>query len=339
MKISDIAYQINLNLKGCEIEKFQYIRKALKNNKRIPSKDLFDKRTIKDDEKWAFNIGGRKEIQFNIGFENNDLRYGVAFSFQVSRSLLDISIFDKSIFLFNQFVINNPYYFDDFKMWHCNEKGRSKNYNVKKIDDKLYKEGTFIFIGKLIAKDSIDYSKIIETFDYLLTLYKYVENRTEYAIEDVIVYGNKVESYYEFISGHNFPSSFSSKNINENLIEINSRHVLIQNKLYNKLVNEYGNENVGTENQIFGKRIDLVVKIENEYVFYEIKTAQSAKECVREAIGQLLEYCFYKSKTNDGYASKLVIVGESTLDENTKKYLELLSKKIKKAVSYLSIKI
>jgi hypothetical protein len=41
-----------------------------------------------------------------------------------------------------------------------------------------------------------------------------------------------------------------------------------------------------------GTVIDVVVKMKNEYWFYEIKTALTPRACLREATGQLLEYGF-----------------------------------------------
>jgi hypothetical protein len=42
-----------------------------------------------------------------------------------------------------------------------------------------------------------------------------------------------------------------------------------------------------------GGRIDLVVRTGEGYEFYEIKTYGSARACIREAIGQLLEYAMW----------------------------------------------
>jgi hypothetical protein len=72
-------------------------------------------------------------------------------------------------------------------------------------------------------------------------------------------------------------------------VERDLRHNKLQKIIYRRLARQFGKENVGTE--IAGKngrRIDIVVRREAVYWFYEIKTAESARACVREALGQIL---------------------------------------------------
>ena len=62
---------------------------------------------------------------------------------------------------------------------------------------------------------------------------------------------------------------------------------------WRQLASQYGKDNVGAENASgIGTRIDVLVRRGNEYWFYEIKTAQSPRACLRQAVGQLLEYAF-----------------------------------------------
>lgn len=58
------------------------------------------------------------------------------------------------------------------------------------------------------------------------------------------------------------------------------------------LCEKYGYENVSFEHRIGGKKIDIVLRDNNSFVFYEIKSNNSAKACIRDAIGQLLEYAY-----------------------------------------------
>ena len=67
--------------------------------------------------------------------------------------------------------------------------------------------------------------------------------------------------------------------------------------------------------------VDAVVRRLDEYWFYEIKTDSSPRACIREAIGQLLEYAFWPGGRE---ACRLIVVGESPLDEDSKKYLRQL---------------
>jgi hypothetical protein len=63
--------------------------------------------SVRNDD-WTFHLGGRDELQFNLGFESDhekgSLRYGVAFSLETSRSLLDIAPLLKKLAFFNDYL-------------------------------------------------------------------------------------------------------------------------------------------------------------------------------------------------------------------------------------------
>jgi hypothetical protein len=56
----------------------------------------------------------------------------------------------------------------------------------------------------------------------------------------------------------------------------------------------------------------VVVRHEREFLFYEIKTAHSPRACLRQALGQLLEYSFWPGSQE---AARLIVVGETPLDK------------------------
>lgn len=45
--------------------------------------------------------------------------------------------------------------------------------------------------------------------------------------------------------------------------------------------------------QSFGTRVDVIVRDGSNWWYYEIKTSHSPRACMREAVGQLLEYSFW----------------------------------------------
>lgn len=107
-------------------------------------------------------------------------------------------------------------------------------------------------------------------------------------------------------------------------IEVTYLHKAISEGLKAKLKLQFGNKNVKTEvNAGYGSnKIDLVVKNRNEYTFYEIKSYNSSRTSIREALGQLLEYCSWINKKN---ANKLVIVSQILADtEDAKIYVKHL---------------
>lgn len=117
----------------------------------------------------------------------------------------------------------------------------------------------------------------------------------------------------------------------------NLLHNKIQNELYARLCDQFGQENVGTENPTGdGTSIDLVVKQDAGLTFYEIKTAGTLKACIRQAIPQLLEYAFWKG-TYDR-AKRLVIVSPHELTEEAKIYLEFLKEQFKLPLEYEQFK-
>jgi hypothetical protein len=100
------------------------------------------------------------------------------------------------------------------------------------------------------------------------------------------------------------------------------RHNALQKALYRRLAKEFGKASVGTE--VKGKNgtsIDLVVQRKRSYWFYEIKTASTARGCIREALGQILEYAFWPGAQE---AVRLIIAGECAIDKEAEDYLRCL---------------
>src|SRR5262245_35453650 len=94
LNIPRIARKLNKLAPGHPIGSLQDIRAQLKKLNRRPGNKIFSVHTTFDD--WAFHHGGRKELQFNIGYadgdKNDDLRHGVAFSFELSQTLKSIDV-------------------------------------------------------------------------------------------------------------------------------------------------------------------------------------------------------------------------------------------------------
>ncbi len=84
-----ITKELNSRALKHPVGALQEIRTDLKHLARQPGQDIFTSQTTHDE--WAFHHGGRSELQFNIGMEQisgtPELRHGVAFSFETSRTL------------------------------------------------------------------------------------------------------------------------------------------------------------------------------------------------------------------------------------------------------------
>lgn len=118
--------------------------------------------------------------------------------------------------------------------------------------------------------------------------------------------------------------------------EIEVTHEKIKEKLLRELENQkYIVVREHPVNKI--NYIDVVAKTQNgEFIFFEIKTATSARVCIRQALGQLMEYAYYP---NVNHAQKLVVVGIGKRDKNVNAYIENLKENFGINIDYLQIKL
>lgn len=327
LTVERFAEEINERSAEYEIGRLQHLRVELHGGRRAGS-NIFSDQTIRED--WAFHHGGRTELQFNIGYEPVDgkehLRFGVAFSLEPSRSLPSIDVLIPKIALFNEFVLRYPKAVAGLHMWDWFHGVRSPARAPGPIDASLVKQDAFIFLGGVQPSDGVDFHHVLSTLDSLLPLYKFVES------------SGKAVEYRERGVDFRFRAGYSARKRStiatyvERELSVDLRHNALQQLLYDQLCKEYGKENVGTElaNGI-GGRIDAVVKTDKGCIFYEIKVGKSLQGCIREALGQLLEYSYWPGAIE---AVSLVVVGEAPLDEPCSKYLELLNDRLKIPVTY-----
>lgn len=110
-------------------------------------------------------------------------------------------------------------------------------------------------------------------------------------------------------------------------------HKVIQKRIYEYLVGLHGENNVGVEvDSGYGTPVDIVVNEGEEFVFYELKTGDSIKKVIRDALTQLMEYNYWGK--DEGTASKLIIVSTNTLSVVGAKYLHYLRNEFDLPVFY-----
>ena len=177
INLKNIAYTLNDKSKAYQFGKLQDIRKELKGLSKKATSDIFvdTPNTMTDD--WAYHYGGRSEIQFNIGFEEEGFRYGLAFSLETSQTLPDINLLKPKIKKLNILIQEKPELFFGYKMWYWRDGQRSKISDITKIGADLIQIGTFIFFGKLIEVNNLDYDKILQTFDRMLPIFTAIETK------------------------------------------------------------------------------------------------------------------------------------------------------------------
>jgi hypothetical protein len=333
LDIAQVAETLNGQANTYRIGQLQTIRKAMKGLRRLPSRDIFTGRTIHDD--WAFHHGGRSELQFNIGREHPDgadeLRHGVAFSFELSQTLPSIDVLVPKARRFGEYLQMYPDHFADMRMWHYRDRERSDDYAPAAILPELVRTGVFVFLGKRQPASSIDYGTVLTDFDRLLPLYEYVESGRE---QEAL----PTRDGFAFRPGTTSRAASASATLAERQLNITLRHNLMQAALCQRLVAEHGEGNVADEQPSgLGTKIDVVLRTETQqYWYYEIKTASSPQGCLREALGQILEYSFWPGARE---ASRLIVCGESALDADGAKYLRQLQERFNLPIAYEQITV
>jgi hypothetical protein len=328
MDIQSIAEKINELSQDYEVGNLQQIRKKNKSLKKLHTNKIFS--TITTFDEYAFHDGGRTEIQYNIGFdENNKLRYGLAFSLEPGQTLPNVSVMYPKIFKFNYLLRYNPELFSGYKMWSWVDGNRTSTEIVHEIASSIVKPKTFIFFGKLMDIKTLNYNTILSTFDKMLPIYKSIESN------EMKIKTNLNSKFIFKKTDISLPQSrnYSAKQIE---IEIDIRHSKIQENLVNELYKKYGINNVSLEHPIHGNKIDVVVNDDGKMIFYEIKTAPTARDCIRQALGQILDYAYWPGQKN---AEELFIVGENSIDKRTEAYLYYLNKICGIKLKYLQIKL
>ena len=117
---------------------------------------------------------------------------------------------------------------------------------------------------------------------------------------------------------------------------IEYRQNLIQDRLVQLLRDQHGDDAVATEHATgTGGRADALVKRSDGMLdLYEIKPAATAREAVREAMGQLLEYAY---RRNGLQPASLHVVSDAPMDEVTKEYLQALEARFGLCLGYLQV--
>jgi hypothetical protein len=186
--------------------------------------------------------------------------------------------------------------------------------------------GVFVFMGKMQPSSAIDYDLIVDDFDRLLPLYRFVEGRDTFP-----AIAESSNAGFQFKPGCTIKPASTTASLAERQLNVDLRHNELQIALYGHLASLHGQEHVGTELVSADGRVDVVVRRDGGYWFYEIKTAMSARGCIAEGLAQLLEYSFWPGAQE---AEKLIIVGEPSLDADSRKYLACLNERFEIPISY-----
>ena len=212
-------------------------------------------------------------------------------------------------------------------MWYFMDYERSATFAPMLIPESLISGRPFIMLGAICPVDALNVETVLDDFDRLMPLYEYVEGDIDSSARQT----QKVRNF-EWSPGNNPRVVQASFERPERNIDAVLRHNEIQAALFTYLKSVHGKDNVSGEQDCGnGTHIDIAVRNDSHYIYYEIKTGLSARSCIRQAFGQLMEYGFWPGAQE---AEKLTVIGESCLDKDAKKYLERLRKKFKLPLTY-----
>jgi len=105
------------------------------------------------------------------------------------------------------------------------------------------------------------------------------------------------------------------------------KHNKLQMALQQRLIKQYGDAAVPLEENW----VDLKVVLPDEIIFYEVKSASYASACIREALGQVLNYVFTDS---DPRKKRIVVVGQYPPNESDKKFISYVQYHLKIEFNY-----
>ena len=329
---------LNPLLQQRAVGQIQEFRRRVYGFPRVASRFVFSRHTVFDN--YAYHNGGRKELQINIGIEpeENALRYGVAFSFRIDRNLTNLEELSPWLTVFNEYSETRKATLADMRLWHWPHEGqRSEDRPAGAIPHEWIAPNSFVFLGNRqpLARQMPDLDRIADDLDRLFELYRHVAYAATSSTDATLLDGPGAA--VDFRPGFNAKPSFTTQTHSEMVSDVDLRHNRMQEHLYNVLVSRYGKDNVGTENvTVSGGRIDVVVRHRDKYSYYEIKAGSSPRACLREALGQLLEYAFWPPLLPRDIC-ELVVVGEVPMDKHAKSYLEDLRQRFHLPIAYESL--
>lgn len=138
----------------------------------------------------------------------------------------------------------------------------------------------------------------------------------------------------EFTPGLHIPQTQRERAGHKDTITTKSIHNELMQRLYDKLCQEHGEKNVGTEIVVGSRRIDAVVKGSDCFDIYEIKSDPNPFNCVTEALGQICQYAYLYCRDKIG---KMVIVGSSAATSEVENYLSWFRNNHSLQVYYIKV--
>ena len=307
----------------------QEIRRQRRPLQKRPSRHPFG--SVRED--WAHHVGGRQELQFNIGDDEDMLRWGIAISLQPSRSLPDVTVHHPRLRKLSSLLETHGNHLErrGFEMWDWMHGQRSRNRAPRRVADDLYRPGSFVFVGRQAPYEEFDPHRVLRDFDTLLPVYEFVEFEPHGAPPAFYTQRGFVFEPDPPTTENRARATTATRT--PGISQVSLRHGVLQDALKTELQRE--GAVVSTENRDGrGGYVDLVAFRDGEYEFYEIKTDATPRLAIRHAVGQLLEYAYWPAPARP---KRLVVATEHPLDAEAADYLRTLETETGLAISYRRI--
>ncbi len=201
------------------------------------------------------------------------------------------------------------------------------------IEFGITKDNEYLFCKDVEFDIFLD--KYIEIMNYIasahININPLLKNKYE---EDA--YDKEDEFYSEFIKGKIPNCKYVRKKIRKIIENYSNVHSTIQTKIVDFYRKKKWNIRVETfDDTNVRVRVDVVVRNKKEVIFFEVKPYLRARQCIREALGQLLEYSLYYN-INKIKATKLVVVGPNKPQKEDGLYLKKIRDIHKIPIWYVS---
>ncbi|MCW5715423.1 MAG: hypothetical protein KIT43_13000 [Bauldia sp.] len=333
--LGQLVRQIEAAAHRFRIGELQSLRSKL-HGRRTKVRTIFSQESVQGE--YAFHSGGRTELQFNIGFDVDDLgapiiRAGVAFSFETSRTLPTIDALLPRVATFNDHILDVSESVPGLLMWSYHpRRGRTPVSSARPIDAAEVSSGSFVFLGWRWPPSEASADGCLQAFDQLLPLYEAVEGSAG-RDGSATISGERTGLLLD--NGKEVSElRWRTASIAERTLNVSLRHNELQKRLRELERQRGGHPTI--EARIGSRSIDVVSVRADGLWFFEIKTSRSPRLCIREAIGQLLEYAFWPGSSPP---VRMVVVGSNALDEDASAYLRALNDSLPVRLDYEHISI
>jgi hypothetical protein len=177
----------------------------------------------------------------------------------------------------------------------------------------------------------------VELFEQIPATDSYMDNLNRYQLfkwHDSITLSEALHAHFQFKSStpHNPLNKLLRSKYEPRSKEVLQTHKEICSALYNELANEYGTSNIGCDHPTGnGTFVDMVRREGDTFTFYEIKTYNSLRKNIREALGQLLEYAYWCENRK---VKQLIIVSDQAPSKEALAYLAAIRNRFKLPLYY-----